>query len=77
MKVKTKFELGEKFKINKDYRKVMNVTEKDIFRIHAIEVNKYGIYYSYYKFPADKNRTWNKKFGYRSHVAEFVMEKLK
>lgn len=76
MVIKPKFNIGEKFRFNNEHRKVSCTTEKDIFRIDSIVINKYGIYYSYYKFPANKNRSWNRKFRYRSHVAEFAIEKI-
>lgn len=76
MVIKPKFNIGDKFRFNNEHRTVTCTTEKDIFRIDSIVINKHGIYYSYYKFPANKNRSWNRKFGYRSHVAEFAIEKV-
>lgn len=76
MKIKTKFNIGDKFRFNNEHRKVSCTTEKDIFRIDSIILEKNGIYYSYYKFPANKNRAWNKEYGYRSRVAEFAIEKI-
>lgn len=76
MKIQSKFNIGDKFRFNQEHRKVTCTTEKDIFRIDSIVINKYGIYYTYYKFPANKNRSWNRKFGYRCQVAEFAIEKI-
>lgn len=76
MEIKTKFNVGDKFRFSKDYQAVTCTTEKDIFRIDSIVIDKHGIYYSYYKFPANKNRAWNKEWGYRSRVAEFAIEKI-
>lgn len=77
MKIETKFKIGEKFIIHKDYRKVMCVTKDDVFRVDYIKIDKHGIYYAYYKFPEHKNRAWNKKWRTRHHIAEFAMQKIK
>lgn len=76
MKIKTKFNIGDKFRWKKDFRDVTCTNETDIFRICGIKIEKEGLFYNYYKFPASKNRTWNKKFGYRSAAAEFAIEKI-
>ena len=62
MNIKTKFNIGDKFKVNKEHLNVMRVNENDVFKIDSIRIDQHGIYYSYYKFPEHKNRTWNKKW---------------
>lgn len=77
MKVFTKFDIGEKFKINRNYMDVMCCSKEDIFKIDSIRIDKYGVYYAYYKFPAHENRDWNRKYRGREYIAEFAMAKMK
>lgn len=77
MKIETKFEIGEKFRITDEYLECMNVSKDQIFRIDAIKIEPEGIYYYYYKFPANKNRKYNDIHRGKSACAEFIMEKVK
>ena len=76
MKIETKFEIGEKFRITDEYLSCMNVSKEQLFRVDSIKINKHGIYYNYHKFPANKHRKENMEFAGRRFCAEFIMEKV-